>query len=133
MCSALGSDTLNVMGAEPPVWISTSPELRYQSNTSATPSLESATKPSSDMDMMATTCVIRLSSVSGVPSDHLLPSPRTASGRSDNHRRNVAGPSDRRSDDRSGRRVVGSPRIGRRGGAPPPPPQPQDTHPAAPR
>src|SRR2546422_4409062 len=37
-CSALGSDTLNVMGSDPPVWISTSPELMYQSNTSATPS-----------------------------------------------------------------------------------------------
>jgi len=40
---ALGADTLNVMGFAPPVWISTSPELRYQSNTSATPSLRSAT------------------------------------------------------------------------------------------
>lgn len=64
--------------------------------------------------MMATTCVIRISSVSGGPSDHLLPSPRTASGRNDTHRRNGAGPSDRRSDDRSGRRLVGSRQIGRR-------------------
>src|SRR5215216_3996315 len=53
-CLALGSDTLNVMGSEPPVWNATSPEFMYQSNTSATPSLGSATKPSSDMDMMAT-------------------------------------------------------------------------------
>ena len=42
MCSALGADTLNVMGSDPAVWISTSPEV-YQSNTSATPSLTSAT------------------------------------------------------------------------------------------
>src|SRR5437667_6512179 len=33
---------LNVMGSAPPVCISTSPELTYQSNTSATPSLRSA-------------------------------------------------------------------------------------------
>src|SRR5882762_7853338 len=39
-CSALGADTLNVMGSDPPVWISTSPEFKYQSNTSATPSFE---------------------------------------------------------------------------------------------
>src|SRR3954467_15472397 len=54
-CSALGPDTLNVMGSDPPVWNSTSPEFMYQSNTSPTPSLRSATYPSSDMDMMATT------------------------------------------------------------------------------
>jgi hypothetical protein len=42
MCSALGSDTVNVMGADPPVWMGTSPEV-YQSNTSATPSSGSAT------------------------------------------------------------------------------------------
>src|SRR4051794_33236778 len=54
-CSALGADTLNVIGSEPPVWNSTFPELRYQSNTSATPSFRSATYPSSDMDMIATT------------------------------------------------------------------------------
>ncbi len=54
-CSALGADTLNVMGSDPPVWNSTSPEWKYQSNTSPTPSLTSATKPSSDMDMIATT------------------------------------------------------------------------------
>src|ERR1051325_9235971 len=53
-CSALGSDTLNVIGCEPPVRNSTFPELMYQPNTSATPSLSSATKPSSDMDMIAT-------------------------------------------------------------------------------
>jgi hypothetical protein len=35
--------TLNVMGSDPPVCTSTSPELKYQSNTSATPSLGSAT------------------------------------------------------------------------------------------
>src|SRR5689334_25288534 len=51
MCRALGSDTLNVIGSDPPVAISTVPELKYQSNTSATPSLPSATKPSSDMDI----------------------------------------------------------------------------------
>jgi hypothetical protein len=67
MCSALGSDTLNVMGSDPPVRISTSPEVRYQSNTSATPSLRSATKPSSDIDMIATTFVIRFSSSRAVP------------------------------------------------------------------
>src|SRR5688572_20473488 len=54
-CSALDPDTWNVMGSDPPVWNSTSPEWKYQSNTSATPSLRSATKPSSDMDMIATT------------------------------------------------------------------------------
>ena len=43
------------MGSDPPVWNSTSPEFMYQSNTSATPSLRSATNPSSDMDMIATT------------------------------------------------------------------------------
>ena len=37
-----GANTLNVMGSEPPVWNSTSPEVKYQSNTSATPSLGSA-------------------------------------------------------------------------------------------
>src|SRR5919106_784104 len=42
MCSALGPDTLNVMGSDPPVWISTFPEVKYQSNTSSTPSLRSA-------------------------------------------------------------------------------------------
>jgi DNA-binding CsgD family transcriptional regulator len=31
-----------LMGSEPPVWNATSPELKYQSNTSATPSLRSA-------------------------------------------------------------------------------------------
>ncbi len=41
------------MGSDPPVSISTFPEDMYQSNTSATPSLRSATKPSSDMDMIA--------------------------------------------------------------------------------
>ena len=51
---ALGSDILSVMGSDPPVWISTSPET-YQLNTSAKPPLRSATKPSSDMDMIATT------------------------------------------------------------------------------
>src|SRR5882757_2526063 len=43
------------MGSDPPVLSSTSPEDMYQSNTSPTPSLESATKPSSDTDMIATT------------------------------------------------------------------------------
>ena len=42
-CSALGADTLNVMESAPPVSISTSPELKYQSNTSPTPSPASAT------------------------------------------------------------------------------------------
>jgi len=42
-CSALGSDTLNVMGSDPPVWNATSPEFMYQSKTSPTPSLRSAT------------------------------------------------------------------------------------------
>jgi hypothetical protein len=42
-CSALGPDTLNVMGSDPPVWNSTSPEATYQANTSATPSWRSAT------------------------------------------------------------------------------------------
>src|SRR5262245_25509805 len=43
------------MGSVPPTWTSTLPEVKYQSNTSATPSLGSATKPSSDIDMRATT------------------------------------------------------------------------------
>src|SRR5688572_4488441 len=59
-CSALDPDTWNVMGSDPPVWISTSPEVKYQSNTSATPSLRSATKPSSDMDMIATSLDIAM-------------------------------------------------------------------------
>src|SRR5213075_1673266 len=42
------------MGSDPPVLNSTSPEFMYQSNTSPTPSLGSATKPSSDTDMSAT-------------------------------------------------------------------------------
>src|SRR4051794_27517491 len=54
-CFALGSDTLKVIGSDPPVWNSTLPELKYQSNTSLMPSLRSATYPSSDMDMIATT------------------------------------------------------------------------------
>src|SRR5690606_33772036 len=60
-CPALGPDTLNVMGSDPPVWNSTSPDRRYQSNTSATPSSASATKPSRDMDMIATTLDIERS------------------------------------------------------------------------
>src|SRR6478672_722956 len=52
---ALGSDTRNVMGSEPPVVNSTSPEAKYQSKTCITSSSGPATKPSSDMDMMATT------------------------------------------------------------------------------
>src|SRR5947209_13148475 len=49
------------MGSAPPVWNSTFPDVMYQSNTSATPSLRSATYPSSDMDMIATTFDIAMS------------------------------------------------------------------------
>ncbi len=56
--SALGAETWNVM---PDVVIavgtSTSPE-KYQSKTSATPSFASATYPSRDIDMIATTLVM---------------------------------------------------------------------------
>jgi hypothetical protein len=53
--SALGAETRNVMSDRLlGMGISTSPE-KYQSKTSATPSLVSATYPSRDMDMIATT------------------------------------------------------------------------------
>src|SRR3954471_15533378 len=56
--TALGADTWNIM---PDVLLavetSTSPE-KYQSNTSATPSFASATYPSRDIDMIATTLVM---------------------------------------------------------------------------
>src|SRR4029077_7714076 len=56
--SALGAETRNVMPDVPlAVGTSTSPE-KYQSNTSATPSFASATYPSRDIDMIATTLVI---------------------------------------------------------------------------
>jgi hypothetical protein len=57
--SALGAETWNVMPhVALAVGTSTSPE-KYQSKTSATPSFASATYPSRDMDMMATTLVTR--------------------------------------------------------------------------
>lgn len=46
-------DTLNVMGSDPPVLNSKSPEDMDQLSTSATPSLPSATNPSRDIDMRA--------------------------------------------------------------------------------
>src|SRR5213083_2702253 len=53
--SALGAETRNVMpDVVLAVGTSTSPE-KYQSKTSATPSFASATYPSSDIDMSATT------------------------------------------------------------------------------
>ena len=56
--SALGAETRNVMPDVPlAVGTSTSPE-KYQSNTSATPSFASATYPSRDIDMSATTLVM---------------------------------------------------------------------------
>ncbi len=64
--SALGGETWNVMsdlvlGME----TSTSPE-KYQSKTSSTPSFASATYPSRDIDMIATTLVkVRLLSRQG--------------------------------------------------------------------
>src|SRR4029078_8069147 len=57
-CSALGSETRNVIsivGLE--MGISSWPE-KYHSNTSSTPSFASATYPSSDIDMSATTLAI---------------------------------------------------------------------------
>ena len=54
-CSALGGETRNVKsGVGIGMGISTSPE-KYQSNTSSTPSFASATNPSTDIDMSATT------------------------------------------------------------------------------
>src|SRR5215216_6156654 len=56
--SALGAETWNVMpDVVLAVGTSTSPE-KYQSKTSATPSFASATYPSRDIDMIATTFVI---------------------------------------------------------------------------
>jgi len=56
-CSALGAETWNVMAIVGlAVGTSTSPE-KYQSKTSATPSFASATYPSRDIDMIATTLV----------------------------------------------------------------------------
>src|SRR4249920_3940613 len=56
--SALGGETWNVMpDLVLAVETSTSPE-KYQSNTSATPSFASATYPSRDIDMSATTLVM---------------------------------------------------------------------------
>ena len=53
--SALGAETWNVKsGVGIGMGTSTSPE-KYQSNTSATPSFASATYPSRDIDMIATT------------------------------------------------------------------------------
>jgi len=56
--SALGAETWNVMpDLVLAVETSTSPE-KYQSKTSATPSFVSATYPSRDIDMIATTLVM---------------------------------------------------------------------------
>jgi hypothetical protein len=56
--SALGAETRNVMlDLVLAVGTSTSPE-KYQSKTSATPSFASATYPSRDIEMIATTLVI---------------------------------------------------------------------------
>ena len=56
--SALGGETWNVMPELPlAVGTSTSPE-KYQSKTSATPSFASATYPSRDIDINATTLLI---------------------------------------------------------------------------
>ena len=56
--SALGGETLNVMPELPlAVGTSTSPE-KYQSKTSATPSFASATYPSRDIDISATTLLV---------------------------------------------------------------------------
>ena len=56
--SALGAETWKVMpDLVLAVETSTSPE-KYQSKTSATPSFASATYPSSDIDMSATTLLI---------------------------------------------------------------------------
>jgi hypothetical protein len=56
--SALGAETWNVMpDVVLAVETSTSPE-KYQSKTSATPSFVSATYPSRDIDMIATTLVM---------------------------------------------------------------------------
>jgi hypothetical protein len=57
--SALGAETWNVKsGVGVGMGTSTSPE-KYQSNTSATPSFASATYPSRDIDISATTLAIR--------------------------------------------------------------------------
>jgi hypothetical protein len=56
--SALGGETWNVMPELPlAVGTSTSPE-KYQSKTSATPLFASATNPSRDIDINATTLLI---------------------------------------------------------------------------
>jgi hypothetical protein len=56
--SALGGETRNVMSdVALGIGISTSPE-KYQSKTSSTPSFASATYPSRDIDMIATTLVM---------------------------------------------------------------------------
>ena len=56
--SALGAETWNVKsGVGIGMGTSTSPE-KYQSKTSATPSFASATYPSRDIDMIATTLVM---------------------------------------------------------------------------
>jgi hypothetical protein len=64
--SALGGETWNVMpDVVLAVATSTSPE-KYQSKTSSTPSFASATYPSRDIDMIATTLVmVRLLSRQG--------------------------------------------------------------------
>src|SRR4051812_9586210 len=68
--SALGAETWNVIpDVVLAVGTSTSP-AKYQSNTSATPSFASATYPSRDMDMIATTLVMV----------HLLSGPRRLRG-----------------------------------------------------
>src|SRR5918996_2856638 len=46
------------MGSDPPGWISTFPDMTYQSNTSATTSSTSATYRRRDIDMIATTLVM---------------------------------------------------------------------------
>ncbi|WP_158647346.1 hypothetical protein [Actinoplanes sp. ATCC 53533] len=57
-CSALAAETRAVMSAFQ-LGISTSP-LPYQPNSSSTPSPRSATKPSSDIDMSATTLAMTI-------------------------------------------------------------------------
>jgi hypothetical protein len=66
--SALGAETWNVMSdLVLGMGMSTSPE-KYQSKTSSTPSFASATYPSRDIDMIATTLVmVQLLFTAGFP------------------------------------------------------------------
>jgi hypothetical protein len=50
--------SLNVMGSDPPVWISTFPDVTYQSNTFGHAIVDVGDYRSRDIDMIATTLVM---------------------------------------------------------------------------